>query len=126
MITIKAEWTMKTEFGHTECTADKTVYGNYRDVESVENVVEWVKKVFNSKKYGAPCVDFLYDNGTAYGVTVTRYFRDWNGVVNKVVFEGKGEGEKSIMDKLTKKEIKEAYLHTAEMCAEYEEKESVS
>ena len=120
MITIKAEWTMRTEMGITTCTADKDVFSDYRNYETVEDVINYVKKLFNAKKYSNQCVDFIYSNNTPYGATVSRYFRFYSDKVNKVVFNGHADGEKSELDKLSKKEIKEAYLACAEQCMEYE------
>ena len=125
MITIKAEWTTRTDLGLTTCTAEKDIFSNYRDVDHVEEAVNYVKKLFNTKKYNNQCVDFIFSNNTAYGCTVVRYFRFYSDKVNKVVFNGKAEGEKYEIDKLTTKEIKEAYLHTADMCMDYEAQKEV-
>lgn len=121
MITIKAEWEMRTELGTTRCEAYKTIFRNYRDIDNVEEAVEWVKKLFNSKKYNNPMVDFCYDNDTAYGFTVSRYFKEWSEGYSMVYFNGFGHGIKSHLDKFTKKDIRNAYLDCADKCMDYEE-----
>lgn len=124
MITIKAEWVQKTKMGRTQCSADKTVFRNYRDVEHVEEVVEWVKKLFSNKEYSDQVVDFLYDNDTAYGFTNNRFIKEWNGTYFNVYFGGYANGIKNHMDKLTKAEIKKAYLDIADKCLDFEEEKA--
>ena len=121
MITIKAEWKQMTKMGYTDCNADKTIFGHYRDVDTVEEAVAWVKKLFSNKDYSDQMVDFMFDNNTAYGCTVSRYFKDYSLGYSYVYFGGLGNGIKTHIEKITKKDIKESYLKCVEMCMKYEE-----
>lgn len=122
MITIKANWEQRTKLGHTLCESSKTIYRNYRDIDNVDEAVNWVSKLFTDKGISNPSVDFLYDDDTAYGCIISRYFKEYTEGFARVYFGGMGNGIKTTVMKLTKKELKEAYLECADKCMEYEER----
>ena len=116
MITIKTEFETRTTMGLTKCTADKTIYRNYRDIENVDEAVAYVKKLFNGK-LNDPFVDFICDAENGYGRSVIRFFHDWKDGkqgFSCVMFDEKtGAGTKFFMEKLTTKDIRDAYLECA-------------
>ena len=120
MITIRAEFKTRTEMGLTDCTTEKIIFGDYRDIEHVEEAVAWIKKLFNSKKYSNQLVDFCHFDGNVER-TVSRYFRFYSDDVNKVYFGGMGNGIKEDNVKFTAREIKKAYLQCADKANEWEE-----
>lgn len=128
MINITAEFETRTVAGLTQCKAEKTLCRNYRDVLTVEDAINYVKAIFNNKKFSNQCIDFEYEDENFHRYTVIRFFRFYGPTVNMVTFDVKNpskEGVKAEYSKLTTKMIKEAYLACADMCIEMEEKEAV-
>ena len=121
MITIEIKFNTTTAFGTTACSASKSIFNNYRDVENVEEAVEYVKKCFGNKKYSNQCVDFLYYEAIGRReYTVSRFFRFYSEPITQVVFNGKANGDKYENVKFGAKEIKKAYLECAEFALEKE------
>jgi len=122
MMNINAEFKTNTFAGITSCNVDKTIWRNPRDIETVEDAIKWVKKVF--EKGTDTMVTFgFFDNEDH---NFSRLFKDWrNGVqgVREIHWNGHGTLVSDIFhEKLTNKLIRELYLDTADKYIEWEER----
>ena len=120
MIILRAEFTTRTGLGLSKCSTEYNVYGNYRDVENVEQAVAWIKSLFHSKKYSNPMIDFCYFD--EHEITISRYFRFYSDGITYIYFGGKGEAINKLENvKFGASEIKKAYLACADKAIEWEE-----
>ena len=122
MITIQSEFKMTTPYGITDCKAEKLIFRNYRDVDTVEDAIKYVNKLFKDAKLSNQCVTFIYDSDKTYGQSTTRFFRFYSDEINEVYFgDGFGSGISKRLDKFTKRDIRRAYLDCADRAIAYEE-----
>ena len=124
MIRIEVEAHTKTIIDfNTEIKGCKWVYNNYRDVETVDEVVKYVKAIFASKSFRDVSVSFIYDDGTLYGRTISRLYNlTAGGNVTELHWYGRGStADTQIeLDKLTAKIIRNMYLECADKAIENE------
>ena len=125
MITIKAELTMKTIAGFdSRVEGDKTIFGDYRDISHVEEVIDYVYKIFAYKNKRDAMVTFVYDDGTTYGYSIARITTGITfGKLTEMLWKRNSSTPYSTEDfnKLTKKRIKDLYLYVADMANDIEE-----
>lgn len=122
MITIQSEFKMTTPYGITDCKVEKLIFRNYRDIDFVEDAVNYVSKLFKDAKISNQMVTFIYDNNTTYGQSTMRFFRFYSDEVNEVYFgDGFGSGISKRLNKFTKRDIRRAYLDCADRAIAFEE-----
>ena len=90
MMTVSAEFKTMTFAGLTDCKRDKYVFhNNPRDVDAVEDVVKWVRKVFTKGTDSMVTFGFFDESEHNF----SRLFKDWkNGVqgVREIRWNGHG------------------------------------
>ena len=124
MIKIEVEAHAKTAIDfNTELKGSKTIFSKYRDIETVEDVVKYVKSIFTNKTFWDVSVSFIYDDGSLYGRTISRLFNVTNGgKVTELHWYGLGStaDTRIELDKLTTKVIRDMYLECADKAIENE------
>lgn len=119
MITLNAEFKTKTFAGLTRCETEKCVFERKRDVETVDEVIKWLKSVFRNGTDAS--VDFCYfDEKTYYVSRLLANYR-WG---KYTVLHWDGRGNVSVQedyDKLTTKLLKTLYLECVDEYIKHED-----
>ena len=121
MITIETEFDGKTAMGYGHSTFRKDYFERYRDIETVEEVIKLVSKLFNNKNLSNQMATFEFFSHDK-SVTVCRFSRFYSDTIEFMWWE-KNEyyaNKVEIGTKLSKKEIRKAYLDTVEKLRHFE------
>ena len=111
-LTVEIEFDKYTPFGRTHCTANKDIYEDYfTDEKAMNNLVEYVKKLFNNMNLFDQMATFIYRDTDYENYSqrhyVCRAFTVGHGcTIDKVVYDDANHIiEQDVLAKMGKKEI---------------------
>ena len=121
-IKIDTNFTMKTFAGFfTYCNAGENFYRDFRDVDTVEKAVKYVKTILNHKELRDLMITFTYGDDIIYAPHATSRLCYDMGLYRLIKWDYRGNLiSEEKLDKVTTKLIRELYLECADKAIEME------
>lgn len=115
-IVIEVEFEQKTIAGSgTRCNYSQMIFHDFRDVEQVESVESYVKKLLDCHSIRDLMITF-HTEGDYYSSRegYCRIIREWDNKYRVIKWQERNIKSDSSFDKVTKKDIRALYLATVE------------
>ena len=115
-IQIEVDFLMSTIAGtRTRCNTDYYIFSDFRDVERVEDVEKYVKKLLNAKNIRDLTITFQ-TSGESYGSIegTSRIIREFDGQYRIIQWPARNVIDDKTTDKISAKDIRKLYLDCVE------------
>lgn len=120
IIVIEVDFQQATIAGtDTQCNFLRHIFHNFRDVETVESVEKWVKKLLGCKTVRDLMITF-HTEGDYYSSRegYCRIIREWDDKFRVIKWQSQNIKDDYTVDKVTLKDIRALYLATVEKLME--------